>query len=88
MHTARGRRLPRRRRHADVVVGIVSEWRRYRKKPVVIRAKQLEEKVEIATREGTVVGYPGDYLIEGVEGERYPCGEEIFEQTYELVDDD
>lgn len=61
----------------------MSEWRTYRKKPVEIRAKQLEERVSIDTREGVVVGYPGDYLIEGVEGERYPCDPEIFEKTYQ-----
>lgn len=61
------------------------EWGKYRKRPVVIDAKQLTQRVEIDTREGTVVGEPGDYLIVGVDGEIYPCGREIFEQTYEEV---
>ncbi|WP_318569431.1 polysaccharide transporter [Salinigranum marinum] len=61
------------------------EWGRYRKRPVVIDAKQLTQRVEIDTREGTVVGEAGDYLIVGVEGEIYPCGREIFEKTYEEV---
>ena len=63
-----------------------AEWGKYRKRPVVIDAKQLTQRVEIDTREGTVVGEPGDYLIVGVEGEIYPCGREIFEQTYEEVE--
>ena len=39
----------------------------------------------INTREGTLKGYPGDYLIQGVQGEIYPCGREIFNQTYDPV---
>jgi len=30
-------------------------------------------------------GNPGDYLIEGVEGELYPCAKDIFEKTYDNV---
>ena len=26
---------------------------------------------------------PGDWIITGVKGERYPCKPDIFEQTYE-----
>ncbi len=29
---------------------------------------------------------PGDWIITGVKGERYPCKPDIFEQTYEPVD--
>lgn len=57
----------------------------YRKKPVVIAALRLEVPVEIETREGTMIGGVGDYLIRGVNGEFYPCKPEIFEQTYEKV---
>ena len=41
--------------------------------------------VTIPTREGTINGYPGDYIIQGVQGEIYPCGDEIFNTTYEAV---
>lgn len=58
----------------------------YCKKPVVIEAERLDERVEIDTREGTIVGEPGDWLITGVEGEVYPCGDQIFRQTYEPVE--
>lgn len=27
----------------------------------------------------------GDYIIKGVNGEFYPCKEEIFEKTYDLA---
>lgn len=29
---------------------------------------------------------PGDWIITGVKGERYPCKPDIFEQTYERVE--
>jgi len=59
---------------------------RWRKKPVEVDAYQLTEKTEIKTREGTLFGYPGDWLITGIQGEIYPCGDEIFKATYELAD--
>jgi len=30
---------------------------------------------------------PGDWIIRGVKGELYPCKPDIFEQTYEKVED-
>lgn len=40
---------------------------------------------EIKTLEGTMVASIGDYIINDVKGEYYPCKPDIFEQTYELV---
>ena len=95
--------------------------KKYRKKPVVIRALQwtgdnyteilnfcdkaefqhkvrkhkhvftgeseiLEEiELTIETLEGTHEASIGDYIIEGVNGEFYPCKPDIFEKTYEEV---
>jgi hypothetical protein len=59
---------------------------RFRKKPVEIEATRLTKRITIHTREGDVVGEPGDFLITGVEGEQYPCGCKIFLKTYEPVD--
>ena len=39
----------------------------------------------VATREGISIGIVGDYFIKGIKGEFYPCGEEIFNETYEQV---
>jgi hypothetical protein len=44
-------------------------------------------KLEIETLEGIMVGNKGDYLIKGVAGELYPCKPDIFEMTYEPVED-
>ena len=40
----------------------------------------------IETLEGGHVVCPGDWIITGVKGERYPCKPDIFEVTYELVE--
>ncbi len=75
----------------------------YRKKPVVVSAKQwfgpgdcpawathavLEHECGflIKTKEGQMSGNPGDWIIQGVEGEVYPCAPLIFEKTYEPVE--
>jgi hypothetical protein len=41
----------------------------------------------INTLEGVMKADKGDYIILGVEGEVYPCKPEIFEKTYEKVED-
>ena len=60
---------------------------KYRKRPVIIDAVQLTERVEIETLEGVMIGEVGDWLITGVKGEMYPCKPDIFEMTYEAVAD-
>ena len=37
----------------------------------------------INTLEGKHYVSPGDYIITGVKGERYPCKPDIFERTYD-----
>lgn len=44
--------------------------------------------IEIETLEGTHVARPGDYIIRGIQGELYPCKPDIFEQTYEEVEEE
>lgn len=41
----------------------------------------------IQTLEGKMKANIGDYIIKGVKGECYPCKPDIFEQTYELVEE-
>lgn len=40
----------------------------------------------IATLEGGHIVCPGDWIITGVKGEKYPCKPDIFKLTYEIVD--
>ncbi|EGT3685807.1 hypothetical protein [Clostridioides difficile] len=41
---------------------------------------------DLETLEGTMRANKGDYIIQGVKGEIYPCKADIFEMTYEKVD--
>lgn len=47
----------------------------------------LHKVIMIKTLEGDMRADPGDYIICGVKGEFYPCKPDIFEATYELVED-
>jgi len=40
----------------------------------------------IPTLEGVMVGFEGDWIIKGVQGELYPCKPDIFDATYEAVE--
>jgi hypothetical protein len=74
---------------------------KYRKKPVVVEATQWFKMGDhpavidtawhghpaVLTLEGHYVVTPGDYIITGVKGEHYPCKPDIFEMTYELVEE-
>ena len=42
---------------------------------------------EIKTLEGPMIARGGDYIIKGVNGEIYPCKPDIFEKTYEMVEE-
>jgi hypothetical protein len=41
--------------------------------------------IAIVTLEGVMRANPGDWIIQGVKGELYPCENDIFEATYEAV---
>jgi len=41
----------------------------------------------VPTLEGDMSVRPGDFIITGVKGERYPCRADIFEETYEPADE-
>lgn len=74
---------------------------KFRKKPVVIEATQWFESVNhpalvsergykfpyIHTLEGRMWVAEGDWIITGVKGEFYPCKPDIFEMTYDPVDE-
>ena len=85
--------------------------KKFRKKPVVIKAIHFTDKNKdmvyntlsvikqnitpffnkdvscliIPTLEGEMVANLGDWIIQGIKGELYPCKPDIFEQTYEEV---
>jgi hypothetical protein len=43
--------------------------------------------LQIKTPEGIMLARIGDYIIKGVRGELYPCRADIFEETYERVNE-
>ena len=50
--------------------------------------KELFEHGLVETLEGYHRVCPGDWIITGVQGERYPCKPDIFELTYEIADNE
>ena len=44
-----------------------------------------DDKLKIHTLEGDMTADIGDWIIIGVEGELYPCKDDIFKKTYEEV---
>lgn len=50
-----------------------------------VSADWKNTNAKILTLEGEMEASHGDYVIQGVNGELYPCKAEIFEQTYEAV---
>jgi len=43
-------------------------------------------KLYIHTLEGSMKAEIGDYIIQGVNGEFYPCKENIFKETYNIIE--
>ena len=43
--------------------------------------------IKIKTLEGDHIASIGDYIIKGANGEFYPCKPDIFEKTYEIVEE-
>lgn len=52
-----------------------------------IEQDERGEFITIPTLEGNHRANIGDWIITGVKGEKYPCKPDIFEQTYEKVEE-
>lgn len=59
--------------------------KKFRKKPIVIEAYQTDVELTVQTLEGPLHASPGDWIITGIRGEQYPCKPDVFEKTYEPV---
>lgn len=44
--------------------------------------------LSIYTLEGIMDASPGDYVIRGIKGEYYPCKPDIFDATYEAIEEE
>lgn len=67
----------------EMTVAYTAGVRPCMKRPITVHAIQIHEPFEVTTMEGTLKGKPGDYLMFGVDGEKYPCDREIWEKSYE-----
>jgi hypothetical protein len=47
----------------------------------------LTDDLMIPTLEGNMYASVGDYIIKGIKGEFYPCKPDIFEATYEEIEE-
>lgn len=56
------------------------------KKPIPVKAYQVEKDTVIKTLEGDLIARKGDWVITGVDGEQWPVKKDIFEKTYEVID--
>ena len=64
------------------------EWRSAVKKPIEVEYREVEgEKERIQSREGDLLAIAGeDLIIRGIDGELYPISKDIFEETYEVLE--
>ena len=58
----------------------------YVKKPLTVRAFQVEKECTINTMAGLVKAYPTDYIVINDYGELHPVVADIFPSAYELVE--
>ena len=56
-----------------------------KKLPTVISSNE-DTQLVIPTLEGDMKVSKGDYVIKGVNGEFYPCKPDVFEKTYDVVE--
>jgi len=58
------------------------------KKPITVHARQMAEDFRVNSLEGDYKqGKAGDYLMRGVKGELYICDKDIFEETYDFLEE-
>mgnify|MGYP000504493329 CR=1 FL=1 len=61
---------------------------KFKKKPIVIEAYKTDKELIIQTLEGSMKAAPGDWIITGIRGEKYPCKPDVFDRTYEPAQED
>ena len=64
----------------------MSSPKKFIKKPVIVEAYQVFEEVKIETLEGIMTASPGDWIVTGIQGEKYPVKPDIFEKTYQPIE--
>ena len=68
---------------------LTPEWKPCVKLPITVHVReQRPGEMHISTREGITPLLADDLIIRGVQGEEYPIGRELFNQTYRMLDED
>jgi hypothetical protein len=71
----------------DGATVIGPEWQPCVKLSITVHVReQRPGETHSSTREGITPLRPDDLIMRGVQGEEYPIGRELFNQTYELVE--
>lgn len=70
----------------------MASWQKagkFRKLPIIVNARQYKgpSPMTLHTLEGPMRVMPGDWIITGVQGEKYACKDDVFRQTYEPVNE-
>lgn len=72
--------------HGDVIDWVFKEYQSDRGRLAVVSDGE-KMVLRIRTLEGVMTAYDGDVLVKGVDGELYAIKREIFEKTYDVVDE-
>ena len=65
---------------------IPSGYSEFTKLPIPVKARKTKRMIIIQTLEGDMRAMPGDWVITGINGEKYPVKDEIFKKTYRPSD--
>ena len=69
-------------------LGPFPDWARPQMQSIFGKASEgLKNVIYVDTLEGRMFANEGDYIIRGVKGEVYPCKPDIFEASYDLVEE-
>jgi len=65
------------------------EWKPCVKLPITVHVReQRPGETHVSTREGVTPLLADDLIMRGVQGEEYPIGRELFEQTYRMLEEE
>lgn len=71
----------------DITQKVLKRLRPFQRKALVIQACQMNYPFDVDTLEGRVQGKFGDFVIQGVKGELYPCAQDIFMEIHEMPEE-
>ena len=61
------------------------QLQRAMKKPIPVYVCQMAESFQVETLEGIMTGKAGDWLMIDVNGKVYPCADDVFKKSYDLI---